>query len=63
MLRHEALDLGNELGLAPEREVRLDALLDGAEPELLQASDLGLCERLVCEVSERSPPPHRERFA
>ena len=49
--------------MAPEREVRLDALLDGDEPELFEPRDLGLGERLVEEVRERRPSPEPERLA
>ena len=59
----ERLELGDELGVAPEREVRLDPLLERDEPELLEPGDLGLGERLVEEVRERRPAPERERLA
>ena len=49
--------------MATEREVRLDPLLDGDEPELVEPGDLGLGERLVEEVRKRRPSPETERLA
>ncbi len=49
--------------MAAEREVGLDALLDGDKPELFEPGDLGLGERLVEEVRERRPSPEPERLA
>ena len=59
----ERLELGHELGVSAEREVRLDALLDRNRAELLEPRDLGLRERLVDEVGERRPSPESERLA
>ena len=53
----------DELGVAAEREVGVDTLLERAEPQLLEPRDLGLGERLVGEVGERRPAPQRERLA
>ena len=44
----------------PEREVRVDALLERREPQLLEPRDLRLRERLVGEVGERRATPERE---
>ena len=59
----ERLELGDELGVAPEREVGLDPLLERDGAELLEPRDLGLGERLVEEVGERRAAPERERLA
>jgi hypothetical protein len=53
----ECFELGDELDVAAEREVGLDALLDDDRAQLLEARDLRLCERLVEEVRERGPSP------
>jgi hypothetical protein len=49
--------------VAAEREVGLDALLDDDRPQLLEARDLRLCERLVEEIRERGPPPQCKSLA
>ena len=59
----ERLELGDELCVAPEREVRLDALLERDGAQLLEPRDLRLRERLVEEVGERGAAPERERLA
>ncbi len=43
-----------------EREVGLDALLEGDDPQLLQARDLRRGEILVSEIGQRRPAPERE---
>ena len=58
---HEHLELGDELGVVPERQVGFDAPLEGAQPELFESSDLRLRERLVRQVGERGPSPEAER--
>ena len=58
----ERLQLGDELGMSPELEVGVDALLDGGEPCLLEADDLGLREWLVGEIRERAAPPEGKRL-
>ena len=63
MLADEHLELGDELGVAAEREVGFDAPLERAQAELFEAADLGLRERLVGEVGERRPAPEAERVA
>ncbi len=49
--------------MAPEREIGLDALLERDQPELLEAGDVGLCERLVREIRERRAAPQAECLA
>ena len=48
--------------MPPEREVRLDAVLQRREAQLLESPDLVLRERLVGEVGERRPAPERQRL-
>ena len=57
MARHLGLDLADELGVAAEAQIRLDALLEPGEPLLLQARDLGLREPLVGHVGQRWAAP------
>ena len=45
----------------PAREVGVDAVAEAAEPEVVEARDLGLGEALVRDVRERRPAPERER--
>ncbi len=46
-----------------KREIGLDPLLDGCEPELLEPGDLALREHVVGEVRERWAAPDLERLA
>ncbi len=59
----ERLELGDELGVAREREVGVDPLFEGDRPQLLEPGDLGLRERLVEEVGESRAAPQAERLA
>ena len=44
-------------------DFRLDPVLEGSQPELVEARDLVLQEALEREVGERRPAPQRERVA
>ena len=59
----EGLELGHELGVAAEREVGVDTLLDRGQAQLLETGDVGLGERLVGEIRKRGPAPEGERLA
>ena len=59
----ERLELGDELGVAREREVGVDPLLERDRAQLLEPCDLGLCERLVEEVGQGGAAPQAERLA
>ena len=59
----ECLDLADELGVAAEREVRLEPPLERLQAELFEPGNLGLRERLLCEVGQRRPAPEVESFA
>ena len=61
MLADQRLELCHHLGMAAERELRLDQLLERRSPQLSQPRDLALGERLVREVRQRRAPPQRER--
>jgi hypothetical protein len=59
----QSLELGDELGVAPEREVGFDAVLERGESQLLESPALCLGEGVVGEVDKRRPSPQRERLA
>ena len=50
MLSDERLELGHEPGVPPERELRLRAVLERRQPQLLQPLHSGSRERLVRQV-------------
>jgi hypothetical protein len=56
----ERLELPDELGRLPERQVRRDAELDRLEPPLCKVANRVLREGLVREVVERRPAPESE---
>src|SRR5215217_158980 len=55
--------LADQLRVAAQRELGLDALLDGGQVKLLKPGDLALRKRLVRELGERRAAPQRERLA
>ena len=57
MLSAERLELRDERELAPERELRVDPLLDRGQPQLLEALHLHARERLELEIGERPALP------
>ncbi len=57
MLVDERVELGDERRMPAERELGVDALLNGPEPHLLQPLHLDACERLELEVCERAAAP------
>src|SRR5207244_12470977 len=61
--REDALQFGEELGGAAERETRLDAILEGADAQLLEAERLVDEGLLVGEVGERGAAPELQRVA
>jgi hypothetical protein len=63
VLGDDASELADEVGMPAQREVGLDPLLEGAQPQLVEPCDLRRRERLVGELVQRRPPPHRERLA
>jgi hypothetical protein len=56
----ERLELGREVGVPPGREIGLDALLDGEQPQLLETLGIRPGEELVGDVGERRPAPERQ---
>ena len=63
MVRHERLELPDEVSVAPEPEVCVDACLKGTEPKLLEPRGLALRERLGAEFHKSRPAPERQRVA
>jgi hypothetical protein len=61
VLAYQRLELGDHLGVAAERELHLDELLERGRTQVLEAGDLVLGERFVGQVGERRIPPQRER--
>jgi hypothetical protein len=57
MLRDQDFELGNKLAEALEREIRLDAVFERLETELVQPARIGRECFLVDDVLERHPPP------
>ena len=58
--RHERLQLPHDVAMAAERELRIDPVLDGDEPQLVEVRGRGRGERLR-ELTERGPAPERAR--
>ena len=46
--------------MPPQRQICVDALLEGHAAELIQPCDLALGERLIGNVGQRRPAPQRE---
>jgi hypothetical protein len=61
VLGHEALELADQVGVAPQREVGLDPFLERPEAQLSQPCDFGPGERLVGELVQRPPAPQTQR--
>ena len=59
--RREALELADHLSVFSDGELRLDPVLERAEPLLLQPRGLGLERRLTGEVGERRAAPQIQR--
>src|SRR5215204_4329777 len=63
MLADEPPELGDEVGMAAERQVGLDPLLERGQAQLLEPADLLAGEVLIGEVGERRTAPEGERLA
>ena len=61
MLGDQRLELGDQLAVLAEREPGLDVVLDRGDPQLLEAADRFLRERLVAHVRQSRPTPEGER--
>ena len=63
VLGNQRLELGDELAVVTERELRLDTVLERRQPQLLEPRHLCLRERLVADVLVGPPAPQPERLA
>ena len=63
MLGDERLELADELPWLADLDLRVDALLEQRQPQLLEPRDLALREGLVAELLERRAAPELERVA
>jgi hypothetical protein len=61
MLFDERLELADDVSMAAERQLRVDARLTHGQPELLEPRDLTLCEPLIREVRQSRATPEPER--
>ena len=61
--QHLQLQLGHQRAVPAQREVGVDAVLDGAQPQLVQPGGLGPGERRVRHVGERRALPQLQRAA
>ena len=59
----ERLELADDRGVTPGRQVEVDPRLEDRQPALVEARRRGLREGLVREVRERRPTPERECLA
>ena len=63
MAADQLLELGDDLGVPAERQVRVDPLLERVQPLLLEPRDLGAREPVARHVGERRSAPQPERVA
>ena len=57
LARDERGELTDEIGVAAEREISLDPLLERSEAALLEALDVGPGEVVVGEIGQSRPAP------
>ena len=62
LLRHRRLQLGDQIRMPAESELRVDPRLERRPPSLLQPGDLRLGERLEGQVGQRGASPQPERL-
>jgi hypothetical protein len=58
----QSLELSDNIAVAPELKVRLDPILECAEPQLVETRRFGARERLVGDIVERRATPKRKGF-
>ena len=61
MISGEGFELGDDISMSAELEVRVDPFAEDDEPELFEPSNLCLREVVEREVRERRPSPERKR--
>ena len=54
-------ELPDQLAVGTQRQIRLEPLLQRGKPQLLELGDRRLRERLIAEICQRCPSPHRQR--
>jgi hypothetical protein len=59
----ERVELRQDVGVAPDPEIGVDAILDRPEAYLLEPCDLGARELVVRELRQSLPAPERQRLA
>ena len=62
LLADQPLQLGHQLPMTPQPQLRLDPILQGDQPELGQAVALGRAEVGVQEFLEGPTPPQSQRL-
>ena len=63
VLRRQLVELADELAVPSEGELRVEALLERGQQDLLQPRGRQSGERLALEICERRPAPERQCFA
>jgi hypothetical protein len=63
LARHERTELADEIGVAPERKIGVDPLLECRQAELFEALDLAAGEVVVGEIRQRWAAPQSQRQA
>jgi hypothetical protein len=63
VLRDERLELRDQLVMAAECQLSVDAILDRRETKLFEPGDLALRECVVSQLGEGLPAPERKRLA
>ena len=63
VLGQQALDLAEDLLMAPRAQVRVDGQLGGRLAQLLEPADLGGGERLIGQIGERGSSEEAQRLA
>ena len=61
VLRDQRLERAHHLGVAAERHLRLEQLLERGHADVLEPRALALRERLLGEVGERASAPQSQR--
>ena len=62
VLDHERVQLVDQVGVASERQIRVDPLLERSQALLLELSPGSSAERCSVEVGQRRAAPERERL-
>jgi len=60
---HQRLELADDVRVAPEPEVSVNALLRHGQPQLVEPGDPRPRERLICEFGQRRSRPRAKRGA